>query len=132
MESIARSASRRRPRAGRTGHSPSFHDGTAAIRAAASSERVLERYGRPPKARDVETFTVRGSGPAAYERYLVPVLFRPLAERLLARAGVRPGERLLDVACGTGIVARTAAAAGVRPTGTDLNPEMLAIARGLA
>jgi SAM-dependent methyltransferase len=80
----------------------------------------------------METFTVRGSGPAAYERYLVPVVFRPLAERLLARAGVRPGERLLDVACGTGIVARTAAAKGVRSTGTDLKPGMLATARELA
>ena len=80
----------------------------------------------------METFNLRGSGPAAYEHYLVPILFRPLAQRLLEVADVRPDDRLLDVACGTGIVARLAAATGVECTGVDVNPEMLATASQLA
>jgi SAM-dependent methyltransferase len=66
-----------------------------------------------------------------YERYFVPVIFRPWATDLLDLAAPRPGERVLDVACGTGIVARLAAER-VGPTGNvvglDLNPGMLAVA----
>jgi ubiquinone/menaquinone biosynthesis C-methylase UbiE len=67
-----------------------------------------------------------------YERYMVPVLFAPSAERLLALARPRPGERVLDVGCGTGIAARRAArlvgAAG-RTVGLDASGGMLAVAR---
>jgi SAM-dependent methyltransferase len=55
-------------------------------------------------------FQLQAQAPAAYERYLVPVLFAPCAERLLDLVAVEPGDRVLDVACGTGIVARLAAA----------------------
>jgi ubiquinone/menaquinone biosynthesis C-methylase UbiE len=75
-----------------------------------------------------------GDSAEAYERYLVPVIFTGMAERLLDLAEVRPGERLLDVGCGTGIVARTAAArmgAAGRVTGLDLNDGMLRVARRL-
>ncbi|MBC7811860.1 MAG: hypothetical protein H7175_11970 [Burkholderiales bacterium] len=41
-----------------------------------------------------------------YERYLVPALFRPWADILLDYAKPQPGDRVLDIACGTGIVAR--------------------------
>ena len=44
---------------------------------------------------------------ATYERFMVPVLFAPWAECLVERANPQPGDRVLDVACGTGIVART-------------------------
>ncbi|MDQ7904491.1 methyltransferase domain-containing protein [Phytohabitans sp. ZYX-F-186] len=75
---------------------------------------------------------VAGDGPAsAYEKYLVPAFFTGCAERLLELAEVKPGERVLDVATGTGIVARQAAAR-VGPegavTGTDVNEGMLAAA----
>ncbi len=63
-----------------------------------------------------------------YEEFLVPVIFHPWARDLLRRADVKPGNRLLDLACGTGIVARVAAEQGVSVTGGDINPGMLAVA----
>jgi len=67
-----------------------------------------------------------------YERFFVPAIGLPLAKDLIRSAALRPGERVLDVACGTGIVARLASqetgAAGT-VAGLDVNPEMLAVAR---
>jgi SAM-dependent methyltransferase len=79
----------------------------------------------------METFQLAGPGPVAYEKHLVPRLFEQLAERVVALAGARSGADGLDVACGTGAVARRLAAAGVRVTGVDLNADMLAMARSL-
>jgi ubiquinone/menaquinone biosynthesis C-methylase UbiE len=71
------------------------------------------------------------SFPQKYERWLVGPLFRPWAEVLLDEVGLAPGQRMLDIACGTGIVARLAGKrlGGGRVVGVDLNPEMLAVAR---
>jgi ubiquinone/menaquinone biosynthesis C-methylase UbiE len=70
-----------------------------------------------------------------YERYMVPALFAPAAEHLLAVARLRPGERVLDVGTGTGIVARLAEP-NIGPngsvTGLDTNPDMLSVARARA
>src|SRR6266700_3436937 len=63
-----------------------------------------------------------------YEEFLVPVIFDRWARNLLTRADLKAGNRLLDLACGTGIVARLAAAEGVAVTGGDINPGMLAVA----
>jgi SAM-dependent methyltransferase len=79
----------------------------------------------------METFQLAGPGPVAYEKHLVPVLFEPLAERLVALVRAAPGESALDVACGTGVVARRLLAIGARVTGLDLNADMLAHARAL-
>jgi ubiquinone/menaquinone biosynthesis C-methylase UbiE len=76
-----------------------------------------------------------GAGPENYERYFIPVIGRPLAERLVAEAELRRGERVLDVACGTGIVARLAAEqVGPRGSaaGLDVNAGMLSVARTIA
>ena len=76
--------------------------------------------------------TVFQPGPRTYEAQLVPRIFRPWAERLVTTAKLLAGERVLDLACGTGIVARTAASR-VGPGGTvkglDINPMMLEVAR---
>jgi ubiquinone/menaquinone biosynthesis C-methylase UbiE len=45
----------------------------------------------------------------AYDDILVPALFQEWAPRVVATAGLLPGERVLDVACGTGVLARAAA-----------------------
>jgi SAM-dependent methyltransferase len=51
------------------------------------------------------------------------------AAPLVTHARIAPGLRVLDVACGTGVVAITAARRGARATGLDLTPELLAVAR---
>ena len=73
-----------------------------------------------------------GSAPENYERYFVPAIGEPLAHRLVAAADLRAGQRVLDVACGTGVVARLAAArvgAEGAVAGVDVNPGMIAVAR---
>lgn len=77
----------------------------------------------------------RESFPEIYERELVGPLFRPWAEILIERTAVSAGDRVLDVACGTGIVARLArerTGDGGRVVGVDLSPAMLAVARAVA
>lgn len=55
----------------------------------------------------------------------VEALTIPPAAELVRHAQIRSGERVLDVACGTGVVAITAARLGARVTGLDLTPELL-------
>lgn len=68
----------------------------------------------------------------AYEQYMVPGIMVPGVQLMLRYAQPQSGERVLDVACGTGIVARTVApligAAG-QVTAVDINPAMLAVAK---
>jgi SAM-dependent methyltransferase len=74
------------------------------------------------------------SFPEQYERLLVGPLFRPWADRLLDRVPLTPGSRVLDVACGTGIVARLARerlGGQGWVVGVDRNPAMLAAARAI-
>lgn len=70
----------------------------------------------------------------AYDQLLVPALFGQWAPLVADVAGVREGDRVLDVACGTGILARTLAQR-VGPEGAvsalDINPAMLAVATRL-
>ncbi len=52
----------------------------------------------------------------------------PSAGHLVRFAGVAPGQKLLDVGTGTGVVALTAARAGAQVSALDLTPELLAVA----
>ena len=74
-----------------------------------------------------------GGTPAEnYQRFFVPSIGGPVADDLIETAAVRPGQRVLDVACGTGVVARLAVER-VGPDGAvaglDVTPGMLAVAR---
>ncbi|REL39192.1 methyltransferase domain-containing protein [Rhodohalobacter sp. SW132] len=77
---------------------------------------------------EIDSWQIAGDSPAAYEEYLVPGFFKPWAEKLVTLSSPAPGSTILDVACGTGIVARTAAAKAGNDTGVtglDINPQML-------
>jgi SAM-dependent methyltransferase len=80
-------------------------------------------------------FQLSGSAPDMYERYIVSTLSAALARDLVTLAALKPGERVLDVACGTGTVTRHAAQT-VRVTGEviglDINAGMLSMARTIS
>ena len=81
-----------------------------------------------------EHWQVAGTAAETYQRELVPAIFESWASRVVEFAALRPGTRVLDVACGTGVVARLAAeavgAAGC-VAALDVNPGMLAVAAAL-
>lgn len=78
-----------------------------------------------------ETFSLTLGQAHAYEDLFVPALFAQWGPALGLRRR-REGQRVLDVACGTGVVAR-AAARGVGPhghvSGIDVNPAMIQVAQ---
>jgi SAM-dependent methyltransferase len=80
----------------------------------------------------VESFRLSIESAERYEATFVPALFGDWAPVLVAAAGVRPGQAVLDVACGTGVVAREAAdrlGGDGRVVGLDINEAMLTVAR---
>ena len=76
--------------------------------------------------------TFRGNPAENYHRYFVPAIGAPMAKDLMEAARLQPGERVLDVGCGTGVVTRSAAErvglAG-NVAGLDVAQGMLAVAR---
>ena len=79
-----------------------------------------------------DRWQVSGNAAELYERYIVSRLHEPLAREILADVPLGAGDRVLDVACGTGIAARLAASRvlpGGSVVGLDMNVGMLAMAR---
>jgi ubiquinone/menaquinone biosynthesis C-methylase UbiE len=105
-------------------HTIADHDGKVSKEVNVATQLIEQESG----------WQLESDSAAAYERFLVPAFFTQMAERLIDLVGLPPNARVLDAACGTGIVARRAArrpeAASV--SGLDLNEGMLAVARGAA
>jgi len=73
-----------------------------------------------------------GNGAENYQRYFVPAIATPVSAGLLDTADLQSGERVLDVACGTGVIARLASER-VGPSGSvtaiDVAPDMISVAK---
>lgn len=81
-----------------------------------------------------DTFQLAQGAAAAYEQQKVGAIFRPLAEATLAAVELSDSDIVLDVACGTGIVARVIrerVAPKAAITGVDLNEGMIETARAV-
>ncbi|GHA59000.1 ubiquinone/menaquinone biosynthesis methyltransferase [Amylibacter ulvae] len=80
------------------------------------------------------SFQLTGSGPEIYENTMVPLWFERWAKALLAQVALQSGERVLDVACGTGVTTRIAKrdVGDGRFVGLDINAGMIEKARTLA
>src|SRR6202165_5567933 len=96
-----------------------------------ASPRLLTGTIAKSDERTFSCFSI-GSVAGTYDEVYVPRLFIPWARLLLERAGLRPGEAVLDIATGPGTVARLAAGR-VGPMGrvggADLSEAMIAIAK---
>ena len=80
-------------------------------------------------------FQLSGSAPEAYENVWVPAMMGQCAQDLVGCANIKVGNKVLDVACGTGVVARIAAklvGTDGKVTAMDLNKGMLDVARNFA
>jgi ubiquinone/menaquinone biosynthesis C-methylase UbiE len=81
---------------------------------------------------DLERGQVISSAAEVYEEFFLPALFQEWTERVADAADIQPGDRVLDVACGTGVLAstvleRVGAAGSV--VGVDINDGMLSVAK---
>src|SRR3954453_6088840 len=79
-----------------------------------------------------EAWQVSGAAAEVYEKCFVPAIFGQWAPQLADAAKVSSKDRVLDVGCGTGVLARAVAARVAAPdqvTGLDINEGMLTVAR---
>ena len=84
---------------------------------------------------EAERGQLTGDAAQVYDELFVPALFRQWAPRVADATEIRPGQRVLDVACGTGVLTCEAAnrvGASGAVAGLDLNDGMLAVARRTA
>ncbi len=103
---------------------------TGAAGVPASLDEVLVGWPSGPVARGEHIGDTRPVADAeTYDSYLVPAIFEPWSRELIKRAQVWKGDRVLDVATGTGIVACRIAGTGAAVTGIDVDAERLEWAR---
>ena len=79
-----------------------------------------------------ESGQIGASAADVYEQFFVPALFREPAEKIVSSLSLSAGANVLDVACGTGVLARAAldkTGGGGRIVGVDCNAEMLRVAQ---
>jgi ubiquinone/menaquinone biosynthesis C-methylase UbiE len=99
---------------------------------AACADNMALRWGVAMNTHEQWQLTMKAA--ELYERYPARYILGPWAPLLVDVTRLTAGERVLDVACGTGVVARAAAervGATGRVVGVDLNPGMIAVARSL-
>jgi SAM-dependent methyltransferase len=83
---------------------------------------------------ETNDWQVPGSGAEIYETVFVSAMMGEWAPRVMTLAKPQLGERILDVACGTGALTRVVAQSigpNGQVVGLDINPEMLAVARAI-
>ena len=81
---------------------------------------------------ETSDFQISNDAAEVYERLFVPALVGQWAEQIAEAARIDAGDRVLDVGCGTGVLARAAAdrvELAQQVTGLDRNEGMLAVAR---
>jgi len=81
---------------------------------------------------DGENIQLSDNAAVVYEEFFIPAIFGQWAPQLADAAAIASGDRVLDVGCGTGVVAREALArvgSTGRVTGLDVNDSMLSVAR---
>ncbi len=75
-----------------------------------------------------------GTAAENYQRDFVPAIATPVSRELLRVADLQPGERVLDVACGTGLITRLAServGSKGAVTGVDIAPDMIDVAKNV-
>ena len=93
-------------------------------------DRPRRSYGRGMSSVSYQHFT--GTAAENYQRDFVPAIATPVSQELLRVADLQPGERVLDVACGTGLITRLAServGANGTVTGVDIAPDMIDVAK---
>src|SRR5262249_37716124 len=124
----ARDRRRGRRHAGDAGRAPGRPDQEQDVPGAvAGAERP---HGARARGGGLGAPTAASWGGARHDQ-IVPY-YAPIYDDLVAQLAPRPGERLLDVATGTGEVAFRAARTGAEVTGLDITPELLDVARSKA
>lgn len=84
------------------------------------------------KVKSKDKGQVKGSAAKIYEDLLVPALFKEWAPRMAEAAHVKSGDKVLDVACGTGVLSRyMQEQLNATVTGLDMNEDMLAVAKSI-